>query len=246
MEFGLAFRYAIDRNGGWTNILLVTVCFLIPIVGPIVMMGYRAEVAEALIRDPDLRRHPLFKFDRFAEYLSRGVWAFLIALIVSIPLMVLIFAAMMIGMMLDMQQAGGRGGPPVMTFVLYGIAYAVGLPLTMAFSIPMTFHAELTARFDLPGAYRFAISFWKLIGGKALVAGIVFMILSTLLTFVGLLLCCVGVYPATAIASMAAQHLMVQLYLEYLNRGGEPLVRHDLDSDVVQEPESDEDDRYDD
>lgn len=153
MEFGLAFRYAIDRTGGWTNVLLITVCFLIPIVGPIVMMGYRAEVAEALIRDPDLRRHPLFKFDRFAEYLSRGVWAFLIALVVSIPFIILIVAAMMIGMVLDMQQAG-RGGPPVMTFVLYGIAYVVGLPLTMVFSIPMTFQAELTARFDLAGALR--------------------------------------------------------------------------------------------
>jgi hypothetical protein len=245
MEFGLAFRYVIDRTGGWTNVLLITVCFLIPIVGPIVLMGYRAEVAEALIRDPALRRHPLFKFDRFAEYLSRGVWAFLIALIVSIPLMVLIFAAMIIGMMLDMQQAG-RGGPPVMTFVLYGIAYTVGLPLTMFFSIPMTFHAELTARFELSAAYRFTVSFWKLVGGKALVAGIVFMLLSTLLTFVGLLLCCVGAYPATAIGTMAAQHLMVQLYLEYLHRGGEPLVRHDLDSDIVQEPKADDDPRYDD
>ena len=33
MDFGLAFRYVIDRNGGWTNVLLVTVCFLIPAVG---------------------------------------------------------------------------------------------------------------------------------------------------------------------------------------------------------------------
>ena len=239
MDFGLAFRYVIDRNGGWTNVLLVTVCFLIPAVGPIVLMGYRAEVAEALIRDPDLRRHPLFKFDRFVEYLTRGIWAFLIALIVSIPLIILIMAAMMIGMALDMQ-AGGRGGPPVMTFVLYGIAYAIGLPLTMIFSIPMTFQAELTARFDLSGSFRFTVSFWKLVAGKALVAGVVFMVISTLLTLVGLLLCCVGIYPATAIATMAAQHLMVQLYLEYLSRGGEPLIRHDPDRDIVQAPEGED------
>ena len=55
MRYGLAFRYFLDRPGGFTNLLLVSVCLLIPAVGPILLHGYQAEVAERLIRDPELR-----------------------------------------------------------------------------------------------------------------------------------------------------------------------------------------------
>ena len=72
MQFGLAFGYILNRTGGFANLLLMTVCNLIPIVGPIVLLGYRAEVAQALLRDGELRRHPKFDFDRFIEYLTRG------------------------------------------------------------------------------------------------------------------------------------------------------------------------------
>jgi hypothetical protein len=39
----------------------------------------------------------------------------------------------------------------------------------------------------------------------------------------GMLLCFVGVYPAAAIANMAIQHIQTQLYLHYLEEGGEPI-----------------------
>ena len=66
-QFGLAFRYFVTKPGGFTNLLLLSVCQLIPGIGPIVIMGYRAEVAEALDRDDGLRRHPNFDFGRFVE-----------------------------------------------------------------------------------------------------------------------------------------------------------------------------------
>jgi hypothetical protein len=104
-----------------------------------------------------------------------------------------------------------------------------------AFSAPMTFHAKLTGRFDLRGGLRFTLSFWMLGGGLAIVTGIIYVILSTVVLILGLLLCFVGVYPAAALIQMAQTHLMVQLYREYLDRGGEPLPEK-------HEPETDEDD----
>lgn len=83
MQFQIAFRYLFERSGGFVNLLLITVCQFIPVVGPIVLLGYRAEVSVALDNDPNMLRHPKFDFNRFGEYLSRGVWPFLIALIMS-------------------------------------------------------------------------------------------------------------------------------------------------------------------
>jgi hypothetical protein len=39
----------------------------------------------------------------------------------------------------------------------------------------------------------------------------------------GLLLCCVGILPATALILVAQYHLFYQLYELYLQRGGEPI-----------------------
>src|SRR5438093_320718 len=83
MQFGLAFSYFLSKRGGFTNLLLLTLCQLIPVIGPIVALGYRAEVPLALSRDSDRRRHPNFDFNRFVKYLTRGLWPFLVGLIVA-------------------------------------------------------------------------------------------------------------------------------------------------------------------
>ena len=85
MRFMLAFRFCFQRSGWFVNLLLLAVCLLIPYVGPIVRLGYCAEVAVALEHDPDLRKYPLFRFwtnacydiERFSTrlYPSRAVYS---------------------------------------------------------------------------------------------------------------------------------------------------------------------------
>src|SRR5580658_5655365 len=101
MNFMQAFRYVLDRPGGLMNLVLITVSQLIPVVGPIVLLGYRAEVSVALEHDPELRRHPKFDFGRFVEYLTRGVWPFLISLILSLPIVPVLIGALVIGFTID-------------------------------------------------------------------------------------------------------------------------------------------------
>jgi hypothetical protein len=222
VQYQLAFTYFLKTPNGWTNLLLATVCILIPAVGPIVLIGYQAEVAERLIRDPDLRRHPDFAFDRFMEYLGRGIWPFLVALVASvvivIPLMLLAAAVVAVG---------AAAKQPVLGFVGAMFVYVVGAVALGALVFPMMFHAELANRFDLGGGFRFTLSFLKLVGGKAVVTYLVYMLISIPISFVGMLLCFIGLYPASTLTNMAAQHLMVQLYLDYLDRGGEEIVNEE-------------------
>ena len=58
MRFMLAFEYCFQRSGWFVNLLQLVVCQFIPYVGPVVMLGYCAEVAVILERDPHLRKIP--------------------------------------------------------------------------------------------------------------------------------------------------------------------------------------------
>jgi hypothetical protein len=245
VQYQLAFGFfVVQKPNGWTNLLFVTVCLLIPVLGPLVILGYQAEVAERLARDPDLREHPDFSFDRFVELLTRGLWPFLtglVAALVCVPLMLIGVFAIVAG--------GAAANAPGPVIVLAAAAFyfvaALGLNVVL---IPVQFYAEMANRFDLGGAFRFALSFLKLVGVKAVVAFLVLTLLSIPLFLVGMLACFVGVYPATVIAMMANQHLMVQLYLDYLDRGGEEILK----TPTVPErrrrrrDEEEDDDRYDD
>src|SRR5579864_9195444 len=74
------------KQGWFLNLVLCGVCLLIPVIGPIVVLGYSFEVFDSLHRDPDKRRYPNFEFDRFTKYLMRGLWPFLVQLIMNFVL----------------------------------------------------------------------------------------------------------------------------------------------------------------
>lgn len=241
MQYQLAFGYFVGQKpNGWTNLLLATVCLFIPVVGPLVLMGYQAEMTERLLRDPDLRRHPDFSFDRFMELLTRGVWPFLVGLVVALLAVPVLVLAVMVAVGI------GASVDPILGAVLAVLIYVGGILLLNAVMIPIQFHAELANRFDLRGGFRFAVSFLKLVGGKALVAYLVFNLLTIPLTLVGLLACFIGVYPAVVVAMMAGQHLMAQLYLDYLSAGGEEIVKTPTDADRRRRRRDAEDAEYDD
>jgi len=237
MQFGLAFGYILNRTGGFANLLLITVCNLIPIVGPIVLLGYRAEVAQALLRDGELRRHPKFDFDRFVEYLTRGVWPFVVGLIVGLAGVGIGLLAFVLGMAL-----GVALNDPLVGAIVAIAGYTFAIVGVLVISTPMTFHAELAGRFDLGEGFRFTVAFWKTVGAQAILAGLIFIPLSTVVAIAGLLLCIVGVYPASSLTQMAGLHVLVQLYILFLERGGEP-IRQYQPPDKYDEYDDREDDR---
>src|ERR1041384_7631488 len=67
IEYLRMYQYIFESPNWAMNILLGALCSLIPIVGPLVMIGYQFEVIEALLA-AEGRRYPDFSFDRFADY----------------------------------------------------------------------------------------------------------------------------------------------------------------------------------
>lgn len=223
LQYAEAYAY-VFRNQNWPmNLLLCGVCQLIPIIGPIVMIGYQFEIIEALYRHRGAG-YPDFDFNSFVEYLKRGLWPFLVNVIVgavvSVPLSFLF-------MMISLASALiGLHGPPAFSILGMGtgaLTTAAGLVLVSFLVVPIFLRAGLTqdlsAAFDLEFVKHFVKVMWK-----EMLVGALFMVGSGMAAAaVGLLVCCVGVYAAAALIMLAQANLYYQLYRIYLARGGMPI-----------------------
>jgi len=218
MEYGKAYGYFLNREGGTKGLLFATLALLIPVVGSIVVMGYQAEVAEDLERDPDTRDHDPFSFDHFTRYLSRGVWPFVMGLIVQ--------AITMLVVAVGVVAAAGVGLASQNFWVGYAAYFVVAMPLAVGLSvasIPLMLHVQLAGKLRVGAAFAFAPRFLGKVWGQALVSFFVSSILSGAVVALGYAACCVGVLPAIVVIAMAQQSLSVQLYRLYLAEGGEPI-----------------------
>src|SRR5947209_5698807 len=79
------FKYVFENPNWLMNILLAGLCMIIPIIGSLIVLGYQFE-AVAVLLSTQGARYPDFTFNRFAEYLVRGLWPFLVQLIASLVL----------------------------------------------------------------------------------------------------------------------------------------------------------------
>src|SRR5205823_5265457 len=99
-------------------VLFCALCCLIPVIGPILMLGYLFEIIDSLLRSP-AKPYPDFDFNRFGDYLLRGVWPFLVELIVSfvlVPVLLIPFVAALIGFLAS--ASGGNGSAVVVVIAV--------------------------------------------------------------------------------------------------------------------------------
>lgn len=225
MEYIKAYTFfARKPKTGLTNLMFGALCAfsqgIVPFIGLIVWLGYRSYAASDLEEDPDLEYHRDFTFDKFADYLGRGVWQFLIQLVVGGVAGCIAVGAVLAGVF-----AVSQSDPnliPLAALAGY-LVYAVVIVLATLLMWPLELYAALSEEFSVGRACSFAGRFARLMWGEMLVAIIVYFLLTTLVMLVGVLLCCVGSLPAFAIVSMAEVHILVQLYRRYLDKGGEAI-----------------------
>jgi len=222
MNYKAPYTYFINKpNTGTRNLLWGSLALLstqvVPIVGQVVWFGYQAEVLDDLERDPDIQDHPDFDINRFSEYLSRGFWVFLMQLLVGLFTAMLGLIAVVPALI-----AAIKLDEPLLILVGY-VAMIPMLIIGTIFTWPLILHVQLTRGFRFGAAMKFTSAFLKKLWGQLLVTLLIHMLISSVLGFVGLLLCCIGLFPAIIIQLMAQEHYMVQLYRIYLAEGGEPI-----------------------
>ena len=225
------------------NLLLGGVCMLIPIVGPLVLMGWHIGALYGRSTPRDFAAYPDFDFSNFGKYLERGVWPFLVQLVVSlvlIPFMWVAMAAPMFFMLAFTSGGSGAGGPQVepsglvvagmVTLMIVG--YTIGITLMILLSKPLMLRAIITqdfgAAFDLGFVKRFIVLTWK----EQVLATLFLMVAGMILVIAGMMALCVGMYFAIGLLAFCTYHLDRQIYDLYLARGGEPVPLSPKLSDV--------------
>src|SRR5262245_12120198 len=128
MRYMDSLRFVMVKPTWLSNVLMCVVCLLIPIVGPIVLMGYMYVVFDSIHRDPKKQDYPEFKFESFTEYLTRGIWPFLVQLIAQALTMAPMFVMYLIAMMVSVAAAKDAGFLVVLAWLAY-VAVGIGIGL---------------------------------------------------------------------------------------------------------------------
>src|SRR5436190_4088769 len=214
MDYMRMLSYVFENPNWFMNLLLGGLCSLIPVIGPIVLLGYRYETVIALLAVGGAR-YPDFNFGRFGDYLMRGLWPFLVGLacsLVLLPFYVLILVGAIVG---------GKAGA-----ALVGLMYMAMLVIVPVFVLvlqPMLLRAALTLDFVQAFQFEWIKDFLRRVWVELLL-GLLFLCVSAMvLAPLGFLACCVGIILVGPILTLAQANMLFQVYSLYLTRGGTPL-----------------------
>jgi hypothetical protein len=230
LEYFRAYQ-AVLMSGNWPlNIFWGTLAFfsssVVPLVGGMVWTGYLYECVEQLHHTRGTEM-PDFDVNRFGDYLTRGVFPFLVQLVIWIALGVCYFLLypFMFAAALTIEGVGEEHALIVLATggVLYLFTVAAVILTPIILLAPLMLRLGLSQ--DLSVGFR--LSWW----GDFLRRMWLELVLSTMfvlttgliMTTLGCLLIIVGSYAAWAWVSLASAHLSWQLYDLYLARGGEPV-----------------------
>ncbi len=202
------------------TVLGLSVCMLIPGVGPIVSSGY---MFRRFARER--KGHPVedFDFNHFVEYLKIGVWPFLASLVLSllfIPLMLVAMVPMMAGPFLE--EISEK-----MALILLGVGFAIYLLsflVLMLFTIPVILRSGLMMDFKSGFSWKFISSFIKKVGWSLMLYYSLLVIISIPLSLVGYLALIIGIYVVMVWVQLAMMSLIFQHYDLFVHRGGEEII----------------------
>jgi hypothetical protein len=210
-----------------TNLLLSGLCSLIPVVGPMVLLGWL--LGGFWGRDTyQAAAFPDFDFGKFVDYLTRGLWPMLVALVAGVviaPVMGLICFVPLMGMGVltgGHGHQGAEGVALVMVPLMFGAMLVVGVACGLLIK-PLMLRAALLQ--DFPRAFNFgwALGFLKYTWLECVLATVFLWFASLALALVGLMALCVGIYFISGPIYFAMAHLDRQIYLLFLARGGDAL-----------------------
>jgi hypothetical protein len=210
------------------NLLLGAVHAIIPIVGPMAIMGWLLAGFWGR-EDERAETFPDLTFDKFGKNLERGLWPTLVTLVAGVVL-VPVFVVMMIMMaIVTGATASGEHGPGALGFMVtlvFGALFVIIGAVVALIMLPMTLRSALMQDFGAAFDFGFVKRFLSLTKTE-LALSILFICGAAVVLFMITMVPCIGIlliYAAIPPLHYAWAHLTKQLYKLYLSRGGEPIV----------------------
>lgn len=224
MSWGESISYVFNHPQAMMNLLFGSICQLIPVIGPLVFMGYQFETIVDLTCSQGAT-YRAFDWNRFSAYLKRGLWPFLVAMLIMVVLIPVLYISMIVfGLVIGgaAQALGPDAGGIValigmLFFMAFIFAFSIGLQMLLQ---PLMLRAALTQNFAEGFQLGFAVEFVKLTW-KEMVVGFLFQgFMGMMIIIVGMLALCVGIYPAMVVVLLMQAHCQFQYYEIYRARGG--------------------------
>src|SRR5262249_37041567 len=197
-----------------------------PLAGPAVRLGSPFHLIEEMHRRGSDDDYPDFDVNRLMDYLTRGLWPFLVQLLVLLPLAVFVFLGVFVVFFAVLSAVTQETAAVlvalvlvVMVLFLVGIA-AVLLPLLI---LPMVLRAGLTEDFSAAFSWDFIRDFTGKTWKEIVLADLFVFAAGRVLFPAGAAVMGVGGYAVAALLAFVQHHLWYQIYELYLQRGGTPI-----------------------
>src|SRR5579859_2315367 len=219
-----SYRFVFSSPNWIKNVILCAIASLVPIAGLMVLFGYIFEIIEALHKKGKNapapgESYPDFDLNKITDYLMRGIVPFVVAMVFGVVGGIVLGITYLIGVLV-MAAVAKMGGVVVGVVALFLFLILMALALVFnLINLPFLLRAGLTRDFGSAFSMPFAKDFLSRVGKETFIALLFWNISSSVVMGLGLLLCIVGIYPASAIAILAFVHLEYQLYELYLSKG---------------------------
>jgi hypothetical protein len=204
------------------NLLWAALSGFVPIVGPMVLMGWAFEAIEGLLQSRGAS-YPDIDINRLGKYLMRGLWPFLVSLVVSVPVGIIFGIGYMITVVAG---AALSQNHPTIFWVIFPLVLLVGIVLSLLTHMVLVplclragFSQDFASAFNVEFVKDFLARMWK----DLLLVWLFMLVTAPFVIFAGLLILCVGIYFAGALINLAQYHFWYQFYALYLERGGTPI-----------------------
>jgi hypothetical protein len=207
MDFVLAFSFPFKDEKWISKILIAGLIGLIPVIGWIVLLGWQIEVIRRVIQGSN---EPLPDWSGFGDYLILGLKGIVIALIYSLPIILLSIPVPILSSILD--SADASVVVAIISFCFSCISLLYGIVL--AFVIPAAF-GRLAATNRLVDAFNLS-AIWGLVRNAlgSYVIAIIGTIIASFVGTLGVIACFIGIIFTWAYYNVVAGHLYGQAYRE--------------------------------
>ncbi|MCS6975700.1 MAG: DUF4013 domain-containing protein [Gemmatales bacterium] len=225
MRYLRAYSFFFQSPNWARNLLLLSLCLVIPVIGQITLSGYMFQMIERMHRRGSDEEVPDFDFNQFLEYLLRGIWPFLadfvLSMLFTIPYLLGYLGVIFVWVLQDQGVVSAELAIGVTITVVVVVLALVILMIILRY--PVVVRCGLQQDFKVGFSPGYLLSFLRLVGGEVLLSLVFILFTGLAVMAVGLMLCCVGIIPAAVLILIAQYHLFFQLYELYLQRGGEPV-----------------------
>jgi MFS family permease len=228
MNYWRSVGFIFENEKWWLNFLVIPLCLLVPIIGPIVVMGYLALMIEKFHQSKDDKQYDVFDLDKLGDYVKRGIWPFLGAFVLGIIITPIILLVYFVGLGTCMAAAHNEAESLVPVIIVFLSLLVMVISLVISFlSVPVCVGCALGGDFKSGFSISFMISFLKNCWLQILVSFLFLYLLGFIISILAAILwavtCGVGfilTYPLAALVMVSQWHLFWQLYELNLERGG--------------------------